>query len=90
MHACDINTYLLEFFELILYQLFISTGETATFFFCVGVATFSTAHARGAWFKRAGLTKPKKMNYYAVNDNMISSNYTLINTGNTRNITVKT
>ena len=44
----------------------------------------------GRGLKGRDLQKPKKMNYYAVNDNMISSNYTLINTGNTRNITVTT
>ena len=44
----------------------------------------------GRGLKGRGLQKPKKMNYYAANDNMISSNYTLINTGNTQNITVTT
>ena len=45
----------------------------------------------GHGFKKGRVyKKPKKMNYFAANDNMISSNYTLIITGDTQNITVTT
>ena len=100
VHARDINPYLHKLFELILYQLFISTGpllwdiveETAAFLPLAWVLLHFLLRMRKGrgLVKEAGLTKPKKMNYYAANDIIISSNYTLIITGDTQNITVTT
>ena len=68
VHACGINTYLHELFELIVYQLFISTGPLlwdsrgdCNFFLLRGCSNiFYCACARGMVLKKAGFTKNLK------------------------------
>ena len=59
MHVTSTPTCM-NFLSLFFINYSLVLGRLQLFFFCVGVTTFSTAHARGAWFKKGGAYKNLK------------------------------